>query len=139
MWRVLNTVIVLVGFLGGLWWKSPDNLRITNSDGMICCFAILCLMPIFAIGSVTYSILRWKCEKLNRPSWDRNPCDWWNDPLQSLFVSTCVMAGMTIGNAFRLPMHWPAESWIVAMFLCAAAGLATGQMIIYRIYKRRIT
>jgi hypothetical protein len=68
---------------------TADRLRHTNPDPILC-LIILLVMPLFAIGSVMYSIVRWKTAPLSRPSWNRNPFDWWHDPLQSLFVSRCV-------------------------------------------------
>jgi len=138
MWRVLNTAMVFFSFLVGFLWKPADNVCITISDGLICCLAILCFMPLFALGAVTYSIFAWKREKIDRPSWDRNPWDWWNDPLQSLFISTCFMTGMAIGSALKMPMNWPANFSFFAMSICAAIGLATGQMIVYKTYRKRI-
>ena len=47
-------------------------------------------------------ILSWPF-KLRKPSWNRSPINWWDDPLQSLFVSMCYMGAMAIGTSCGAP------------------------------------
>jgi tellurite resistance protein TehA-like permease len=138
IWRSSNIVLVILGLWGGFASMSPQRLRETNPDGILC-LILLVIMPLFALGSVYYSICSGKCETLYRPSWDRHAINWWYDPLQSLFVSTCVMAAMAVGSTFRLPESGAVGFWTFAVFCCFAVGLATGQIIVYRVFRGRIT
>lgn len=84
----------MLGLWGGYKTTSPETLSRTNPDVTLCAI-LLILMPVFALGTVYYSKLRWDRDnkmlarpfKLSRPSWSRNPINWWGDPLQSLFIS----------------------------------------------------
>jgi hypothetical protein len=102
IWYVINIALVALALLGGYNSLSPEKLRHTNPDA-IACGIILLVMPLFSIGSVSYSIRRWNHNRLARPSLSRNPLNWWGDPLQSLFISTCGMAAMAVGSAVRRP------------------------------------
>jgi hypothetical protein len=53
-------------------------------------------------GEINYSTRRSR-STLPRPSWDRNPINWWPDPLQSLVFSMCFMVTMAVGAALRRP------------------------------------
>jgi hypothetical protein len=102
IWYVVNIALVALALPGGYRSLSPEKLRHTNPDAIACC-AILLLMPLFAIWSVQYSIQRWNHRRLARPSLSRNPLNWWHDPLQSLFISTCIAGSSAIGGAFGVP------------------------------------
>ena len=125
IWYVINIALVALASLGGYNSLSPEKLRHTNPDGIVCGI-ILVDMPLFAIGSVSHSIRRWNHNRLARPSLSRNPLNWWHDPLQSLFISTCIMVFTAIGRALRHPQlvrlgsgHSPStfaslsDSWLV--------------------------
>lgn len=101
-WVVLNSGLVALGLLGGYKSMASDRLNHTNPDA-IACLSILAVMPLFAVLSVGYSIRRWNPAQLPRPSWSRNPLDWWRDPLQSMFVTTCMTAAMAIGAVVQHP------------------------------------
>jgi hypothetical protein len=73
------------------------------------------------------------------PSTNRNPLNWWHDPLQSLFVSTCVMASMTLGGALRHPAIGSVGFWTVATYASFAVGLLVGQILVHRIYRDHVT
>ena len=102
IWYVINIALVALALLGGYNSLSPEKLPHTNPDAILC-GVILLVMPLFAIGSVRWFIRRWNHNRLARPSLGRNPLNWWHDPLQSLFISTCFMAAMAIGSAVRHP------------------------------------
>lgn len=138
IWRILNIGLVVLGLWGGYGSMSSERLRHTNPDAILC-LIILVIMPLFTLGSVYYAIHSAGCDMLRRPSWDRHAINWWYDPLQSLFVTTCIMSAMVVGSAFRLPTIGSIGFWTFAMYCSIVVGLAVGQFIIYRVYRERIT
>src|SRR5580704_1587217 len=100
IWYAINIALVALALPGGYNSLSPEKLRNTNPDAILCGL-ILLGTPLFAMGSVSYSIRRWNHSRLARPSLSRNPLNWWHDPLQSLFISTCNMVSTAIGSALR--------------------------------------
>lgn len=136
-WILLNSILVALSLLGGYNSMAPDRLRHTNPDPVLC-LNILLVMPLFAMGSVRYSIRRWKSDPLPRPPWSRDPFNWWGDPLQSLFVSTCIMGAMTVGSAVHHPGHGSVGFWTLGVYACLAIGLSAGQNLVYRIYPEHI-
>ena len=138
IWYIVNVGLVTLGLRGGYVSLEPERLRHTNPD-LILCVIILVMMPLFALGSVGYSVRRWKgANRLSRPSWDRNPLNWWGDPLQSLFISTCIIATTAIGSALRRPAVGSVAFWTFGMYVCFAIGLIVGQALVYRIYREQI-
>ena len=137
LWTFLNFNLVGLGLLGGYNSMSPQRLSHTNPDPILCLVALL-MMPLFTFGSVAYSIRRWKREALNRPSWTRNPFNWWGDPLQSLFVFTCIVGAMSVGSAVRHPAFGSVGFWMLGVYCCITIGLLLGQILVYRIYRERI-
>ena len=133
----MNIALVTLALLGGYESLAPEKLRHTNPDAIFCGL-ILLVTPLFAIWSVSYSIRRWNHNRLARPSLRRNPLNWWHDPLQSLFISTCVMAAMAIGSVARRPTIGSVGFWTVAVYTCFAFGLLIGQILVYRIYRKNI-
>lgn len=137
IWYVINIALVTLGLPSGYNSLSPEKLRHTNPDAIFC-GAILLLTPLFAIWSVQYSIQRWNHRRLARPSLSRNPLNWWHDPLQSLFISTCIMVSTAIGSALRGPTIGSVGFWTLAVYVCFALGLLVGQILVYRIYRENI-
>lgn len=137
LWIILNSTLVALAFLGGYNSMTPDRLRHTNPD-LVACVSILLAMPLFAVWIVRYSIRRWKKDQLRRPSWSRNPLNWWGDPLQSLFVSTCIMGAMAIGSAVQHPVFGSVGFWTLGVYCCFTIGLLVGQILVYRIFRQRI-
>jgi hypothetical protein len=137
VWYVINIALVTLSLPGGYRSLSPEKLQHTNPDAIACC-AILLLTPLFAIWSVQYSIQRWNHRRLARPSLSRNPLNWWHDPLQSLFISTCVIVSSAIGSALRRPTIGSVGFWTLAVYVCFALGLLVGQILVYRIYRENI-
>lgn len=137
IWYVVNITLVTLALQGGYSSVAPENLRNKNPDAIFCCL-ILLVTPLFALWGVHYSIRRWKHNNLVRPSFHRNPLNWWHDPLQSLFISTWVAVSMTIGSALRRPAIGSVGFWMVAMYTCLAIGFVTGQMLVYRLYRKQI-
>jgi len=136
-WFVINTALVTLALLDGYKSLSPEKLRNTNPDAILCCF-ILLGTPFFALLAVGFSIQYWKQNNLARPSFDRNPLNWWGDPLQSLFISTCIMGSTAIGSALRHPTIGSIGFWTLAVYVCFALGLLVGQILVYRIYRENI-
>jgi len=102
IWTLVNSTLVALSVFSGYNSMAPERLRHTNPD-FIFCFAILLTMPIFAVLSVEYSLRRWKSDPLSRPSLDRNPFNWWGDPLQSLLFSTFVVSANGRGQCLPSP------------------------------------
>ena len=136
-WITLNLTLVALAFLEGYNSLTPDKLRHTNPDS-VACLGILVVTPVFALLIVEYSIKRWKVDRLSRPTWDRNPFNWWGDPLQSLFISTCIMAATAIGGAVKRPALGSVGFWTVGVYSSFAIGLLLGQVLVYRIHRQRI-
>jgi len=137
LWGIVNLTLITLAFLDGYLSLTPGRLRHTNPDA-VSCLIILLMMPPFALWAVTYSIKRWKADPLPRPSWNRNPLNWWRDPLQALFISTSIMSAMAIGSAFQRPTFGSVAFWMLAVYVCFAIGLFAGQILVYRIYRQRI-
>jgi hypothetical protein len=138
IWYAVNIGSVTLAPWGGYASMAPERLRHTNPDA-IACVSILVMMPLFALGSVYYSVRRWKGgNRLSRPSWDRNPLNWWGDPLQSLFISTCILATTAIGSALRRPTLGSVAFWTFGVYVCFAIGLLVGQVLVYRVYREQI-
>ncbi len=136
-WIILNFAFIGLGFLGGYKTMNPESLRHINPDATLC-LIILFIMPLFALGSVSYSVRRWNRGPLSRPSWTRNPFDWWGDPLQSLFILTCYMGAMAVGSAFRHPSFRSVGFWTLGVYACFTLGLWLGQILVYRVFRKRI-
>lgn len=142
IWYIMNLALVGLALLGGYNSQEPQRLRNTNPDAIVCGL-ILLIMPVFAIGSVEYSNRSRHRQSLSRdnlvrPSFHRNPWNWWGDPLQSLYISTCIMACMTLGGMVRRPAIGSVGFWTVGVYACFAVGLVVGQILIYRIYRDQI-
>jgi hypothetical protein len=137
IWFVVNFSLVALSMRQGYMSLDPEQLRHVNPDAVLCSLILLTL-PLFALGTVHYSVRRCNVDKLRRPSFDRNPLSWWYDPLQSLFISTCGMAAMAIGSAVRRPTIGSVGFWTVAVYTCFALGLLVGQILVYRIYRENI-
>lgn len=120
-----NVGLVVLGFWSGYVSLEPEKLRHINPDA-IACVSILVGAPLFALLSVGYSVHRWKREKLARRSWDRNPLNWWGDPLQSLFIMTWIMATTAIGSALRRPTFGTIAFWTFGVYVSFAIGLLAG-------------
>jgi hypothetical protein len=137
IWSIINVALVALALPGGYNSLSPEKLRNMNPDAIFC-GSILLVTPLFALLSVGYSIRRWNHSRLARPTLSRNPLNWWHDPLQSLFISTCVAVSMAIGSALRRPTIGSVGFWMVAMYSCLAVGLVTGQVLVYSFYRKQI-
>jgi len=124
----MNIALVALALLGGYESLAPEKLRHTNPDAILCGL-ILLVMPLFAMWSVSYSIRRWNHHRLARPSLSRNPLNWWHDPLQSLFISTCIMVSTAIGSAVRRPTIGSVGFWTLAVYTCFALGLLTARFL----------
>jgi hypothetical protein len=138
IWYVINIALVALALPSGYNSLSPEKLRNTNPDAILCC-VILLGTPLFALLAVGFSIQGWKQNNLARPSFDRNPLNWWGDPLQSLFTSTCITVSTAIGSALRHPTIGSVGFWTLAVYVCFALGLLVGQVLVYRIYRTNIT
>lgn len=136
-WAMLNWVLIAAALRVGYVSLTPDRLRHTN-PGPTPCLAILIMMPVFAIGTVSYSIRRWNAAPLPRPSWSRNPFNGWRDPLQGLFILTCIAAATALGSALRRPTFGSVGFWTLGVYVSFVIGLFAGQVLVYRIYRQCI-
>jgi|GEM_PF-2822768 len=142
IWQVLNAFLVADGLWGGYKTTRPQTLSRTNPDAILCGI-LLIGMPAFALGAVYYSKRRWDRDnmilarpfRLRRPSWSRNPINWWGDPLQSLFISMCVMGAMAIGASLRRPAFGSIGFWTFGVYCCVAIGLYAGQLLARRVFR----
>jgi hypothetical protein len=116
---------------------APERLRHVNPDAVLCSL-ILLTTPLFALGTVRYSVRVCNVDRLRRPSLDRNPLNWWYDPLQSLFITTCNIAAMAVGSLLHEPTGSSVALWMVAMYFCTTFGLVIGQALVYRVYRERV-
>jgi hypothetical protein len=146
IWCVVNIGLIIAGLWGGYKTMDSETLRRTN-PAPILWGILLVVMPLFALGTVYYSKFRWDQEnkilswpfKLRKPSWNRSPINWWDDPLQSLFVSMCYMGAMAIGTSLRRPEIGSVGLWIFGVYCCLTVGLLGGQVLAYRIFQKHIT
>lgn len=137
LWIVLNSTLVVVAFWDGHESMTPSRLLHKNPD-LILCMIILLTMPAFALGTVEFSIRGWKVSRFARPSWNRIPFNWWGDPLQSLFITTCIMGAMAVGGATQYPAFGSIGFWMLGVYSSFAIGLLVGQILVYRVYRERI-
>ena len=137
LWIVHNSTLVALALWNGHESMTPSRLLNKNPD-LTFCLIILLIMPLFALGSVEFSIRGRKVGRFARPSWDRNPFNWWGDPLQSLFITTCIMGAMAVGGATYHPAFGTTGFWMLGTYCCWAIGLALGQFLVYWIYRERI-
>jgi tellurite resistance protein TehA-like permease len=135
-WYVANFGYLALGLYCGYYSTAPDRLQHIIPDP-VAWLAILIVMPLLAIGTVYYSIRCWQ-NILPRPSWNRNSINWWEDPLQSLFMTMCTTAMMAMGAVLRAPAIGSAGFWMFGVYCSVAIGFAVGQMVVYRIYRRHI-
>jgi tellurite resistance protein TehA-like permease len=133
IWFVVNISLVALSVRQGYMSLAPEQLRHVNPDAVFCSLILLTL-PLFALGTVHYSVRRCNVDKLRRPSLDRNPLNWWFDPLQSLFMFTCNVAAMAVGSLLHRRTGSVAF-WMVAMYFCLTFGLVIGQVLVYRVYR----
>jgi hypothetical protein len=136
-WSILTFVLIGVSLWTGYSEMEPENLRHANPDAIFCT-VVLIGMIAFSLGSVSYSVSGAKQTTLRRPSWRRFSIDWWRDPLQLLFESSCFTAAMAVGAAFRLRGTTETGFWMFMFFLCMFLGLLIGQLTVYAVYRERI-
>ena len=132
-WCFVNTGLVAWSVYGGFNAMSPARERHSNPD-VILSIVLLVVMPVFANGIVSKS----KSEKLLRPSWKRNPLNWRGDPLQGLFILTCILTAFTAGCSVRLFEANHASIWVFSAFCSMTIGLLIGQVLVYKRYETRI-
>ena len=135
-WYFANIGYLTLGLWCGYYSTAPGRLQHVIPDPTMW-FVILIITPFFAIGAVYCSIRCW-VNMLPRPSWSRNSINWWQDPLQSLLMSTCTTAMMAMGAALRRPAKGSVGFWMLGVYCSVAMGLALGQLVVYRIYRRHI-
>ena len=136
-WVVFNLALFALALRGGYVSLNPARLSHTN-PGPILCLIVVLITPIFTILITTYSIQRWKQRQLLRPSLDRNPLMWWRDPLQALFVSTCIMIAFALGGSIRQPSVGSVGFWTIGVYASFGVGLFIGQIVVYRIHGQHI-
>jgi hypothetical protein len=136
IWTALNISLLALSMRQGYASLAPEKLRHVNPDAVLC-GVILLTLPFFSLGTVRYSVRRWNVGQLRRPSIDRNPLNWWFDPLQSLFISTCSGAAMAVGSLLHRP-NGSIACWMAATYFCFTFGLVIGQVLVYRVYRGRV-
>jgi hypothetical protein len=137
-WRAGNVCLVVLSLAGGYAGMSPDRLARSNIDG-IACLAILLGMAVVAVGGPFYALRAYGPGVIRRPSWRRGPFRLWRDPLQFLALATVAELAASIGGLSRLPAVGQVGLWTVGSELSTFLGLLVGQVIVYRVLRRRIT
>ena len=137
LWIILNSVLIALALRGGYVSLSPDRLRHANPEPIVCLIILLGAI-LLSVSAVGFSIRRGKSEPLPRPSWTRNALNWLGDPMQGLFISTCIMVALTIGSALHLPKSGSAGFWTLGVYAYFSVGLFLGQILVYRIYRQHI-
>jgi hypothetical protein len=135
--KILHFTLIASAIRGGFYAMSPERLRNTNPDWILCSILLL-LMPLFVLGIVQYSISGAKQSILRRPSWNRFSIDWWHDPLQCLHESTWFIGATAIGSAIRLPSTTATGFWTFGSSVSICLGLLLGQFLVYRLHRKRI-
>jgi hypothetical protein len=136
IWFVVNASLIALSMRQGYVSLSPEQLRHVNPDAVFCSI-ILLTFPLFSLLTVYFSVRECNVDKLRRPSFDRNPLNWWYDPLQSLFITSCNTAAAGVGSLMRRAPGSVAF-WMMAMYFCAFFGLVIGQLLVYRVYRDRV-
>lgn len=137
VWQVVNSVLILSSIYAGWSSMQVETLRHTNPDAILCgiIFIIMLLLPL---GAVSYSIFADKQQTLRRPSLSRFSLDWWHDPLQCLFLSSCSAASVVIGAVFHLNCTTATGFWMFTSFVSILAGLLIGQIFVYVAFRSRV-
>ena len=137
-WMVLNLALLVLSVWTGYGEMAPDKLAHSNPDVVFCSITLVGMIA-FSFGAVWYSLSGARQETLRRPSWRRFSIDCWHDPLQCLFLSCCFTGAMTVGAAFHLPGTSATGFWMFNFFVCLFLGLLIGQLLVYSVYRERIT
>ena len=133
LWFVVNVGILVFSIWQGAQ-MTKDFAHPHPLEDWIACPLILIGAYLFTFCSIWFS----KCDSFSRFSWDRFPLNWWYDPLQSLFMTTCIVTGWAVGSAFSLFYVGTNGLINLALFSSGAAGFHLGQLSIYKVYRRRI-
>lgn len=133
IWAIVNALLVLSSFLGGYRSMAPEKLVSAHGD-IYMCAVILVVMPWFPLLIMNVA----KSDRFRKPSWDRFPLNWWRDPLQALFVSTCCVFALALGGTLRVSGSGNEGVATVLSFWCIAIALSLGQWMGYAIYRDRI-
>ncbi len=134
IWGLVNTVLVVVAFWTGYNEISPENLRGTNPDQYLC-LSLLLAMPLGVVLLVCFP----RRETLERPSWGRTPLFLGRDPLQGVFLTTVTVFGYALGSSLGISGAGAIGRWTVAIWWSTFVGLVLGQVIVYIVYRGRIT
>jgi hypothetical protein len=136
LWRYIYVIGAVCVLVGGYLSLSAGQTERTNADWLFVsiAFAITCVFPL---GAMAYS-RGIGVQEFRRPSFDRQPLDWWRDTLQPLRVSVVSAALYLLGASFALP-HTDHRGVMLFWFYAAlAAGLFIGERLVYRVYRAQI-
>ena len=133
IWQIVNSALPILSAVAGYRMVAEYARPIIVQD-WFACPAILIGSFLFTLCSIWFA----QCFTLRRPSWSRNPLNWRYDPLQSLYITTWIMLGMSIGGALRLPSVGRNGLLCFSMFTSATLGFFVGERFIYSIYHARI-
>jgi hypothetical protein len=133
IWALVNIALVLLSAWTGYAEMSPTKLSHMNPD-LAFCLTLLVMTPIFVIGTMAIS----RNDAFAWPSWGRSPLRWQSDPLQAIFISTCISLGLFVGTCLRLRNSGPVGFWLAASFGSLFVEFLIGQALAYVIYRERI-
>ena len=135
IWGSVNVGFVLLGLFGSMFMTPVENAHYTNPGPFFFVFALF-VLPLFSVGAVQYSVRARKQDTFQRPTWNRNPLNWWHDPFQSLFISTCYVVATTLGSSVNFLFTNFVNFWPVVMSasLTNWAHVAWIRFLAYQIY-----
>jgi hypothetical protein len=135
--RIANCILVAFSARGGYSMMASRDASHLDTDWIVGCITFAA-MPIFALVSVQYSFSLPNQLTVRRASWKRFSLDWWRDPLQCLWLSTCVMAATDLGGVFRLLGQDPSNWCRLMPSGGSLLGLIIGLLLVHRVYRERI-
>jgi hypothetical protein len=137
LWAALNVALIGLSVWTGYAEMEPQRLSQANPDAVFGTVVLLFTI-VFAVGTVWYSVHGEKQTSLRRPSWRRFAIDWWRDPLQCLFMTSCFIGAMMVGAALHLPGTSQTGFWTFMFFASMFVGLLIGQVVAYVVYREHI-
>jgi membrane protein DedA with SNARE-associated domain len=136
--RLLNLAAGAICLTAGYLLAANASQPYSNEDWLACplLFILACLFVFLCAWRSLYFA---KCKTLPRPSLNRFSLSWRDDPLQCLAGSTVNITAIAIGVAIRSAILVHPQFLFASMFFSGALGACLGQVIVYKIYRDRIS
>lgn len=135
-WPIIYLIsIPLLVFSG---YSTPHDAPNTNVD-----WVLLVIIPIVTtllpLGLFVYGIHYSQRPKMPRPTLDRHLFGWWTDTLQPLRCSSIGTGLIAIGAIAAYPGENDQARMLIYSFALMAVSLIFGELLVYRIFRNRIT